>query len=111
MDEQKINLWLGSNAKYFDAAQIPILREKLKNASDEQYLAVQTKSYIDPTVTTIISVLLGELGIDRFMVGDIGIGVLKLLTGGLCGVLWLIDIFTISKKVKNKNFAQVCMLL
>lgn len=111
MDEQKINLWLGSNAKYFDAAQIPILREKLKNASDEQYLAVQTQSYIDPTVTTIISVLLGELGIDRFMVGDIGIGVLKLLTGGLCGVLWLIDIFTISKKVKNKNFAQVCMLL
>lgn len=111
MDEQKINLWLGSNAKYFDAAQIPILREKLKNASDEQYLAVQTQSYIDPTVTAIISVLLGYLGIDRFMVGDIGMGVLKLLTGGLCGVLWLIDIFTISKKVKNKNFAQVCMLL
>lgn len=111
MDEQKINLWLGSNAKYFDATQIPILREKLKNASDEQYLAVQTQSYIDPTVTAIISVLLGRLGIDRFMVGDIGMGVLKLLTGGLCGVLWLIDIFTISKKVKNKNFAQVCMLL
>lgn len=111
MDEQKINLWLGSNAKYFNAAQIPILREKLKNASDEQYLAVQTQSYIDPTVTTIISVLLGGCGIDRFMVGDIGMGVLKLLTGGLCGVLWLIDIFTISKKVKNKNFAQVCMLL
>lgn len=111
MDEQKINLWLESNAKYFDAAQIPILKEKLKNASDEQYLAVQTQSYIYPTVTTIISVLLGELGIDRFMVGDIEMGVLKLLTGGLCGVLWLIDIFTISKKVKNKNFAQVCMLL
>lgn len=111
MDEQKINLWLGSNAKYFDATQIPILREKLKNASDEQYLAVQTQSYIDSTVTTIISVLLGGWGIDRFMVGDIGMGVLKLLTGGLCGVLWLIDIFTISKKVKNKNFAQVCMLL
>lgn len=111
MDEQKINLWLESNAKYFDAAQIPILKEKLKNASDEQYLAVQTQSYIYPTVTTIISVLLGELGIDRFMVGDIEMGVLKLLTGGLCGVLWLIDIFTINKKVKNKNFAQVCMLL
>ena len=104
MDEQKINLWLGSNAKYFDATQIPVLREKLKKA-------VQTQSYINPTVTTIISVLLGELGIDRFMVGDIGMGVLKLLTGGLCGVLWLIDIFTISKKVKNKNFAQVSMLL
>lgn len=42
MDEQKINLWLGSNAKYFDATQIPILREKLKKASDEQYIAVQT---------------------------------------------------------------------
>ena len=111
MDEQKINLWLGSHAKFFDTPQIPILREKLKKASDEQFLAVQSQSYIDPTVTTIISVLLGGIGIDRFMVGDVGMGVLKLLTGGLCGILLLIDIFTISKKVKNKNFAQVSMLL
>lgn len=111
MDEQKINLWLESNAKYFNAQQIPILREKLKKASDEQFLAVQSQSYIDPTIATIISVVLGEIGIDRFMIGDIGMGILKLLTLGLYGILYLIDIFTISKKAKNKNFARVSMLL
>ena len=36
--------------------------------------------------------LLGCLGIDRFMRGQVGLGVLKLLTAGGCGVWALIDL-------------------
>ncbi len=43
-------------------------------------------------VALILSILLGGLGIDRFYLGYIGLGVLKLLTGGGCGIWWLIDI-------------------
>ena len=35
--------------------------------------------------------LLGELGVDRCMRGQIGLGVLKLITVGGCGVWALID--------------------
>ena len=42
-------------------------------------------------------------GVDRFLLNDIGIGVLKLLTGGLCGILWLIDIFLIMGKTDDYN--------
>ncbi len=35
--------------------------------------------------------LLGCLGIDRFMRGQVGLGILKLLTAGGCGVWALID--------------------
>jgi len=39
----------------------------------------------------LLSLFLGELGVDRFFVGKIGTGILKLLTLGGCGIWWLID--------------------
>lgn len=60
----------------------------------------------DSTVAIILAVLLRCFGVDRFYVGDVGIGLLKLFTGGLCGILWLVDIFLISGKVAQYNRAK-----
>ena len=54
---------------------------------------------------------LGSLGIDRFMIGDTGMGILKLLTGGLCGIMTIVDWFTISKKAKQLNLSKVSMIM
>lgn len=59
----------------------------------------------------IISIFLGGWGVDRFMMGDIGMGVLKLLTGGVCGILWLVDVITIMNKVKEQNFNNFMMVM
>ncbi len=48
------------------------------------------------TTALILSILLGGLGVDRFYLGYIGIGVLKLLTGGCFGILYIIDIIRIA---------------
>ncbi|HCC37865.1 MAG TPA: hypothetical protein DEQ14_09760 [Treponema sp.] len=42
-------------------------------------------------ILVIISFFLGGLGVDRFYVGKIGTGILKLITMGGLGVWWLID--------------------
>ena len=39
----------------------------------------------------IISIFLGGLGVDRFCVGKVGTGILKLITAGGFGIWWLID--------------------
>lgn len=50
----------------------------------------------DKTTAILLSALLGGLGVDRFYLGYTGMGVLKLLTGGGFGVLWLLDIINIA---------------
>jgi TM2 domain-containing membrane protein YozV len=56
------------------------------------------------TIMALVCFFLGGLGIHRFVMGHIGIGVLMLLTGGVCGILALIDfvrILTGSLKMKD----------
>ncbi len=45
----------------------------------------------------------GILGIHHFYLGKIGRGVLWLLTGGLLGVGWLVDLFTLPSQVRQVN--------
>ena len=111
MDQQRVDIFIMTNAKYFPEDKIFFLKEKLKGLSDDKFAMLTAISLKDPTTTVIISVLLGSLGIDRFMIGDTGLGVLKLLTGGCCGILTIIDWFTISGKTKEKNFNKIMTLL
>lgn len=111
MDKQKIDLYLTTNAKYFEASAIPIIRGKLEKADENTLLTVQACELKDPTLILILSIFLGSLGIDRFMIGDIGMGVLKLLTLGGCGIISIIDWFLISKRTKQKNFASISMVI
>lgn len=47
------------------------------------------------TTAIILSILLGELGVDRFYLGYTGLGILKLITAGGFGIWWLIDLILI----------------
>jgi len=49
-------------------------------------------------LTLVLSILVGWLGVDHFVMGQVGLGILKLITGGGCGIWWLIDVILIATK-------------
>jgi hypothetical protein len=95
MNTDKLDMYLVSNAKHFPAAKMPLLREKLALIPEDKFTMVHSVTLKDPTTILLISIFLGEFGVDRFMLGDTGLGVGKLLTLGGCGIWWLIDIFMV----------------
>ncbi|MDO8159670.1 TM2 domain-containing protein [Bacillus toyonensis] len=54
-------------------------------------------------VAYLLHIFFGFLGAGRFYVGDIGMGILNLLTFGGFGFLWFIDLFLLSGRVDYKN--------
>lgn len=111
MDQNKLDLYIMSNAKYFPAEKMVYLKEKLASLDEQKVSLLSTMELKDPTTLLLISIFLGTLGIDRFMLGDTAMGILKLLTMGVCGILTIIDWFTISQKAKEVNFNNLMTLL
>ena len=70
----------------FAASQIPGV------FSDKEYI-----------IALLFSIFLGYLGIDRFYMGQVGMGIGKLLTGGGCVVWWLIDVILIATRSSNDS--------
>lgn len=111
MEQQKIDMYIMTNQKYFPAEKIMYLKDKLRTMDEEKFSLASTVELKEPTTLLLVSLFLGSLGIDRFMIGDTGMGILKLLTCGCCGILTIVDWFTISGKTKEMNFNKLMALL
>ena len=55
----------------------------------------------------IMSVIFGSLGVDRFIMGKVGTGILKLITLGGLGIWWLVDVVLIATKYEFQNVKWV----
>lgn len=111
LDQNKIDMYIMTNQKFFPEEKIVYLKDKLRTMDEEKFSLISTIEMKDPTTILLLSIFLGSLGIDRFMLGDTGMGILKLLTCGCCGILTIIDWFTVSKKAKEANFNKLMSLL
>lgn len=111
MEQSKIDLFVAQNSSKLPADKMVLVVDKLKTMSDERFSMLQSISLTSPVVVWVVSFFFGFLGIDRFMVGSVGAGVAKLLTGGGFGIWWLIDLFLIGKAAKTRNFNKLTVFL
>ncbi len=111
MDAQKVDMFILSNGKFFEAHQMNMIRERLLALDDSKWAMLSTTQFKDPTTTLIVSILAGSIGVDRFMIGDTGLGVGKLLTCGGLGIWAIIDWFMIQKATREKNMQKIQQFL
>ncbi|WP_298420259.1 TM2 domain-containing protein [uncultured Kordia sp.] len=111
MEAQKVDMFIMTNSKFFEGHQINAIREKLIALDDSKWAMLSTVQFKDPTTTLIVSILAGSLGIDRFMIGDTGLGVGKLLTCGGFGIWAIIDWFMIQGATREKNMQKIRQFL
>lgn len=111
MDMQRVDMYIMTNQKYFPPEKLPFLRDRLLNCDYQRFMMISSMELKDPTTALILSIFLGHLGVDRFILGDVGIGVGKLLTLGGCYIWWIVDLFLIQNRAKEVNFEKIMTML
>ncbi len=111
MEAQKVDMFIMANGKFFESHHVVQIREKLLTVDDSKWAMIQTLQFKDPTTSLIVSLLGGSLGIDRFLIGDTGLGVGKLLTCGGLGIWAIVDWFLIMGATREKNIAKLQQVL
>ncbi len=66
-------------------------------------VVISSERELNWIVTLLMSIFFGYIGVDRFMMGQVVLGLLKLFTAGGFGVWWLVDIILIATRYKFKN--------
>lgn len=135
LDEIKGKLPKGKIGK----AAMAELKSRLDSLSDSQrsdaFLKIQGANLKTPIIVDIFNFFFGTLGVGRFMIGDIGIGIARL---ALCliwvafgavndgseemkaidigfGIFvwgwWLLDLYLVLKKVRMQNLRKVLLAI
>jgi len=75
----------------------------MKKENQDEFIRHYQLKAKNPVSVFGFSVFLGGLGVDRFIIGDTGLGIGKLLTAGGLGVWTIVDLFLIAKATRRKN--------
>jgi TM2 domain-containing membrane protein YozV len=139
MDSSTIDMFILNKGKFFPDSSLMLIRDRLAKYDDSFLSRLLSASFKNPTTGFLYSIGLGVYGIDRFYVGHVFSGILKLILTlaffvtyvfivfdddsnpilaisffilAIGVVVWYItDIFKISKEIKEYNFTYLLTIL
>ena len=109
MEKYQKEQLMGLYGNKFPVTNFSEVNDKLDNM-DYSFACAYLAQMKDPTIALILSILVGAYGVDRIYVGDVGLGILKLLTCGGLGIWWIVDLFYISDLTRTKNYETLMMM-
>ncbi len=105
MEQNKADQLIMIYGNLFPSASFSHVRDILLEM-DYSLAVAKLTQLKDPTTALILSILAGHFGVDRFYIGDTGMGVGKLLTCGGLYIWWIVDMFLIMDATREKNYEQ-----
>ncbi len=104
---------------YLEGEELMYVQQLIKEFDDEhaqQFAAVYSSRRKDPTTIMILTLLglMGIAGIQRFILNQVGMGILYFLTAGLCFIGTIIDLVNYKKlsfEYNSKEAQQVASLV
>ena len=90
---------------------LDFLKGDLEDLSKEELKLFMETNFVNPNVNFAVSILTNVLGVDRFVIGQTDIGLLKLLTAGGLGVWAIIDWFQIKNLTQEYNFNKALEII
>lgn len=104
------DMFMATHSGKFPDYALMEVHQRVSSLDSTQVAMLQGSSLYDPLMLLVISFLGGVLGIDRFILGQTGLGVVKLLTLGGCGIWYVIDLFLIMNETRQYNYRKVVQL-
>lgn len=103
LDKFATNYSLINADKYPKESEKYIASEVNQLSNTQQLLLTDQLKLKDPTLALLLSFFFGTFAVDRFYLGNIMLGILKLITIGGCGIWTIIDWFIIMKSTRKQN--------
>lgn len=104
MEAYKVDMFLMQNGRYFNEDDLIFVQDMLHRIDDSWWNALLVMRFKSPVLALVLSFFGGTLGVDRFYVGNVGLGILKLLTVGFGGLWTIIDWFLIMRVARTANY-------
>lgn len=107
MDQARVDFFLSAMNGKFPPEKTLFVRDQLLATAESRFPLIQAISYRDPVMMFLISFFVGHFGIDRFLLGQTGLGIAKLLTCGGLGVWTLVDWFLVMGLTREQNYQKL----
>lgn len=84
-------------------SELALIVSSIKEEKCNEFTTKYNARAHNPTVVFGLSVFLGIIGVDRFVLGQTLLGILKLITLGGLQIWYLVDLFLVASAARKRN--------
>lgn len=111
MNKDWISIFLATNSGCFDDFHLPRIAEGLEMIPDDKVPYILGTEFKKPSTMLLTSLIGGHFGIDRIVLGQVGLGIAKMLTCGGFSIWTIVDFFLIMSETRSYNAQKIIELI